>query len=55
MEDVDLRIRPVDQLLGEVAPFHHHHVNLWDSRQERLHLHSNFNLVLLLVFRIGRF
>lgn len=28
MEGVDLRICPVDQLLSEVAPFHHQHVHL---------------------------
>lgn len=28
MEGVDLRIRPVDELLCEVAPFHHQQINL---------------------------
>lgn len=28
MEGVDLWIRPVDQLLGEVTPFHQQHVHL---------------------------
>lgn len=28
MEGVDLRIRPVNQLLGEVAPFDQQHVHL---------------------------
>lgn len=28
MERVDLWIRPVNQLLGEVAPFHQQHVHL---------------------------
>lgn len=32
VEGVDLWIRPVDQLLGEVAPFHQQHVHLWRQK-----------------------
>lgn len=37
MKGVDFRISPVDQLLGEVAPFHHQPVYL----QRKVYLHSN--------------
>ena len=41
VEGVDLRIRPVDQLLREVAPFHHQHVNLHQQAIRRVLFHLN--------------